>query len=263
MSKVFVLDTMERQLDPVHPGWARKLLSSGQAAVFRQYPFTIILKQEVVAPSVQPLRLKIDPGSKTTGLAIVNDASGEVVWAAELMHRGQTIKAALDDRRAIRRSRRQRHTRYRKPRFQNRCSNKKGWLPPSLESRLSNVMTWAARLMRVSPVSAVSQELVRFDLQAVENAEIKGVQYQQGTLAGYEVREYLLEKWNRACTYCVTPVKRASSQQGAIPYFLWERKYAQRLTCPRKVGKDHSMTRRQGDQWFQQTGESLRAISTW
>lgn len=202
MSKVFVLDTMERQLDPVHPGWARKLLSSGQAAVFRQYPFTIILKQEVVAPSVQPLRLKIDPGSKTTGLAIVNDASGEVVWAAELMHRGQTIKAALDDRRAIRRSRRQRHTRYRKPRFQNRYNKKKGWLPPSLESRLSNVMTWAARLMRVSPVSAVSLELVRFDLQAVENAEIKGAQYQQGTLAGYEVRQYLLEKWNRACTYC-------------------------------------------------------------
>lgn len=202
MSKVFVLDTMERQLDPVHPGWARKLLSSGQAAVFRQYPFTIILKQEVVSPSVQPLRLKIDPGSKTTGLAIVNDASGEVVWAAELMHRGQTIKAALDDRRAIRRSRRQRHTRYRKPRFQNRYNKKKGWLPPSLESRLSNVMTWAARLMRVSPVSAVSLELVRFDLQAVENAEIKGAQYQQGTLAGYEVRQYLLEKWNRACTYC-------------------------------------------------------------
>lgn len=202
MSKVFVLDTMERQLDPVHPGWARKLLSSGQAAVFRQYPFTIILKQEVVAPSVQPLRLKIDPGSKITGLAIVNDASGEVVWAAELMHRGQTIKAALDDRRAIRRSRRQRHTRYRKPRFQNRCHTKKGWLPPSLESRLSNVMTWTARLMRVSPVSAVSLELVRFDPVAVENAEIKGVQYQQGTRAGYEVRQYLLEKWNRACTYC-------------------------------------------------------------
>lgn len=38
MSKVFVLDTMERPLDPVHPGWARKLLSTGQAAIFRRYP---------------------------------------------------------------------------------------------------------------------------------------------------------------------------------------------------------------------------------
>jgi hypothetical protein len=39
-------------------------------------------------------------------------------------------------------------------------------------------------------------------MQAMENAEISGVQYQQGTLAGYEVREYLLEKWGRKCTYC-------------------------------------------------------------
>ncbi len=45
-------------------------------------------------------------------------------------------------------------------------------------------------------------ELVKFDLQKEENPEIAGVQYQQGTLAGYEVREYLLEKWNRRCVYC-------------------------------------------------------------
>jgi hypothetical protein len=32
--------------------------------------------------------------------------------------------------------------------------------------------------------------------------EISGVEYQQGTLAGYEVREYLLEKWGRTCVYC-------------------------------------------------------------
>jgi hypothetical protein len=45
-------------------------------------------------------------------------------------------------------------------------------------------------------------ELVKFDLQAMENPEISGVQYQQGTLYGYEVREYLLEKWGRQCAYC-------------------------------------------------------------
>lgn len=36
----------------------------------------------------------------------------------------------------------------------------------------------------------------------MENPEISGVQYQQGTLQGYEVRQYLLEKWSRKCTYC-------------------------------------------------------------
>src|SRR5712692_3804387 len=111
----------------MHPGWARMLLSTGQAAVFRRYPFTIILKKDVLEPTVQPLRLKLDPGSKTTGIAIVDDVSGEVIFAAELEHRGQAIKTALDDRRAHRRSRRQRKTRYRKQRIDNR-KVRKGWL---------------------------------------------------------------------------------------------------------------------------------------
>jgi hypothetical protein len=65
-----------------------------------------------------------------------------------------------------------------------------------------NVITWVKRLMRLSPITAISQELVKFDFQKMENPEISGVQYQQGTLAGYELREYLLQKWNRQCAYC-------------------------------------------------------------
>ena len=60
------------------------------------------------------------------------------------------------------------------------------------------------RLSRLAPVTAISQELVRFDTQKLENPEISGVEYQQGTLLGYEVREYLLEKWERECAYCGT-----------------------------------------------------------
>jgi len=201
MSNVFVLDTMHRPLDLIHPGLARKLLTSGKAAVFCRYPFTIILKKEVEEPTIHPLRIKLDPGSKTTGIAIVNDASGEVVWAAELAHRGQAIKDALESRRAIRRSRRQRHTRYRKPRFDNR-RRKEGWLPPSLESRIHTILTWVNRLSRYCPIAAISQELVKFDMQLMHNPEISGVEYQQGELQGYELREYLLEKWGRVCAYC-------------------------------------------------------------
>ena len=93
MQRVFVLDTNKKQLAPCRPKRARKLLDNGKAAVFRRYPFTIILKRAVYDASPSPLRLKIDPGSKKTGLAIVNDRSGEVVFAAELEHRGQKIKA--------------------------------------------------------------------------------------------------------------------------------------------------------------------------
>ncbi len=202
MQTVFVIDTNKQPLAPTYPARARRLLTKGKAAVWRRYPFTIILKKEVEQPQVEPLRLKIDPGSKTTGLAIVNDASGEVVFGASLQHRGQDIRASLEDRRASRRSRRQRHTRYRQPRFDNRRKKGEGWIPPSQISRVSNVVTWVKRLMRVCPLIALSQELVRFDMQLMEGPLMSGVQYQQGTLAGYEVREYLLEKWGRQCAYC-------------------------------------------------------------
>jgi 5-methylcytosine-specific restriction endonuclease McrA len=201
MTFVFVVDTNKQPLNPVHPGRARMLLKAGKAAVYQHFPFTLILKQAVEEPQAEPLRIKIDPGSKTTGIAIVNDASGQVVFAAELEHRGAVVKQRLDDRRAIRRSRRNRHTRYRKPRFQNR-RRREGWLPPSLESRISNITTWVQRLRRYAPLQAISMELVKFDLQKMENPEISGAQYQQGTLAGYELREYLLEKWQRRCAYC-------------------------------------------------------------
>ena len=201
MSHVFVLDPDKQPLDPVHPGRARLLLTQGKAAVFRRYPFTIILKEAVPSPQVQALRLKIDPGSKTTGLALINDATGKVVWAAELQHRGEVIKKALDDRRRVRRSRRRRKTRYRTPRFKNR-TRRKGWLPPSLESRIANTLTWARRLLRSCHITAVSMEVVKFDMHLMQHPEIEGVQYQQGELAGYEVREYLLEKWGRTCAYC-------------------------------------------------------------
>jgi 5-methylcytosine-specific restriction endonuclease McrA len=201
MSKVFVVDTNKQPLDPVHPGRARLLLTQGKAAVFRRYPFTLVLKSAVESPHVEPLRVKLDPGSQVTGLAIVNDASGEVVFAAEVTHRGQAIKKALDARRAVRRSRRLRKTRYRQARFANR-RKPQGWLPPSLESRIANVLTWVNRLRRWCSIAGISMELVKFDLQKLEHSEISGVEYQQGTLAGYEVREYLLEKWGRQCAYC-------------------------------------------------------------
>lgn len=201
MSKVFIVDANHQPLAPCHPAIARKLLTLGKAAVLRWFPFTLVLKRVVEKIEPQALRLKIDPGSRTTGLAVVNDETGEVVVAAELQHRGPQIRHKLEARRSVRRSRRQRKTRYRKARFANR-KRKTGWLPPSLDSRVQNVVTWVERFGRVCPISSISLELVRFDTQLMQNAEISGVKYQQGELAGYQIREYLLEKFNRQCVYC-------------------------------------------------------------
>jgi len=160
-----------------------------------------MLKRAVPDAQPQPLRVKIDPGSRISGLAVMNDATGQVVWAAELTHHGQQIHSALVARQSLRRGRRQRNTRYRPARFANR-RRREGWMPPSLESRVSNLLTWTARLRRLAPIATLSQELVRFDTQLLQNAEISGVEYQRGELAGYEVREYVLEKWGPACAYC-------------------------------------------------------------
>ncbi|WP_293350608.1 MULTISPECIES: RNA-guided endonuclease IscB [unclassified Microcoleus] len=197
---IFVLDTNKKPLTPCKPSMARKLLTAGKAAIFRRFPFTIILKKAVTA-TVKSIALKLDPGSKTTGIALLQGE--KVIFGAELTHRGQAIKASLESRRSLRRGRRNRHTRYRQARFFNR-TRKKGWLAPSLQHRVETTLTWVDKLRRLAPIGLIFQELVRFDLQQLQNPEISGIEYQQGELQGYEVRQYLLDKWNRKCAYCGT-----------------------------------------------------------
>ncbi len=210
---VLVLDKRKKPLMPCSEKRARLLLERGRARVHRMVPFTIRLVDRLQADSVlQPLRLKLDPGSKTTGLALVREKetvdviTGEVIRTVvvqmllELQHRGHAIRDALTQRRGHRRFRRAR-LRYRPARFNNR-TKPEGWLAPSLQHRVDTTTAWVARLRRWAPVTSLSTMLHRFDTQLLQNPEISGVEYQQGTLQGYEVREYLLEKWGRKCVYC-------------------------------------------------------------
>jgi hypothetical protein len=119
MSRILVVDQQRRPLMPCTPARARLLLKRGKAAILRRFPMVLILKEARSEAIVEPLRVKLDPGSKTSGIAVVNDRSGEVVWAAELTHRSQKIHQALTTRRAARRARRQRKTRYRAARWQS------------------------------------------------------------------------------------------------------------------------------------------------
>jgi len=110
-------------------------------------------------------------------------------------------------------------------------------------SRVYNVLTWALRLQRVTPLRSVAVEIVCFDMQAMVNPEISGAEYQQGTLAGYEIKEYLLEKWGRQCAYCkaksiplqvehIIPRSRGGTKRVSI--LLWLAKIAirARATLP-------------------------------
>ena len=211
---VFVLDSQGKALMPCTEKRARLLLARGRARVHRLVPMVIrLVDREVDSCALQPLRLKLDPGSKTTGLALVRDAqvidpqSGEVQTSAvvlslmELVHRGRQISEALTARRQMRRRRRS-TLRYRAPHFLNRSNKQRGWLAPSLQHRVDTCMAWVGRLQRWAPLKAISCDQVRFDMPALQNPEISGVEYQQGTLFGYELREYLLEKGGRQCAYC-------------------------------------------------------------
>ncbi len=198
---VFVLDKRKMPLMPCSEKRARLLLTRGRAVVVRVYPFTIRLKDNI-GGNTQPVRLKIDPGSKTTGIAVVREhgTHQHVLALMELVHRGRQISKSLEQRRGFRRRRRN-QLRYRAPRFLNR-TKPKGWLAPSLQHRVDTTSSLINRLRALVPVAAISQELVRFDTQKMANPDINGVEYQQGTLLGYDIREYLLEKWGRECAYC-------------------------------------------------------------
>ena len=171
---VFVLDRSGLPLMPCSEKRARKLLAAARARVHRLVPFVIrLVDRHADSCALQPLRIKLDPGSKTTGLALVRDTetvdatTGEsqrgaaVLSLLELVHRGRQISEALTARRSMRRRRRG-NLRYRAPRFLNRA-RRAGWLAPSLQHRVDTTLAWVTRIRRWAPVTAISSELVRFD----------------------------------------------------------------------------------------------------
>ena len=200
--RVLVLGPNQQPLMPCRPARARQLLKAGKAAVFRHQPFIIILKENKDYKT-QEVRATIDPGSKITGIALVASCQrgAKVVWAMELHHRGEEICDSLLSRRQLRRGRRSRKTRYREARFDNRRRHK-GWMPPSILHRADSTISWSARLQRWAPVTQYSIESVRLDTQLMQNPAIVGLEYQNGTLAGWEIGEFLLFKHGYKCAYC-------------------------------------------------------------
>ena len=201
-NRVFVISSTGVALMPCHPARARMLIQSGKAVCKRVYPFTIKLTDRDTG-ELQPVQLKIDPGSRHSGLALVlnGEQHTKVIFGAVLHHKGHLITESLKSRASLRRGRRQRKTRYRPARWANR-RKAEGWLPPSAMSRVMNLSVWTQKFIRLTNVSSISFEKTKFDTHLMVNPEVSGVQYQRGTLAGYSIREYLLEKHKRTCVYC-------------------------------------------------------------
>ena len=160
------------------------------------------LRAEEDGVEVDGVELNIDPGALATGLAVVGETpDGRRAHALiEIRHRGTRIRNRMDKRRAMRRSRRSR-IRNRQPRFDNR-RRPEGWLPPSMVTRLANTETWIRRLCAICPIRLVRVETARFDTQLMQNAEVSGRKYQQGELAGWQLRSYLFHRDGARCAHC-------------------------------------------------------------
>ena len=130
---VYVQSIDGAPLMPCTEAKARHLLKQHRARRVRNTPFTIRLKS-VVDGHVQPVSLGVDPGYRHIGLSATTDNCVLFEAVAECR---TDIPKLMEKRLILRRSRRNRKTRYREPRFNNRVRSKhRGWLAPSVEQRI-------------------------------------------------------------------------------------------------------------------------------
>ena len=198
---VFVLNRSKKPLNMITNAEARILIKKKLAVIHKVYPFTIRLKDNSCVSNDRAYTVKLDPGSRHTGVAIVDDKD-QVVMLAELEHRGHLIKRNMDSRRAVRRHRRNRNTRYRPARFLNR-KIPKGWLAPSVKSRADNVINFIKKYKKLINIDKVMIEHVSFDTaQMSSNTKLYGVKYQQGPLYQQKLRSFIFSRSNGKCVYC-------------------------------------------------------------
>ena len=198
--KVFVLNMRGQPLMPCSPPKARKLLRAGKAVPVRRTPFVIQLTVPT-GETKQPITLGVDAGYKHVGLSATT--AKEELLASEVELR-QDVTGLLSDRLALRRARRNRKTRYRAPRFDNRVRSKhKGWLAPSVENRIQAHISRIEAVCRVLPITKIVIETASFDIQKIKNPEVEGTDYQQGEQLGFwNVREYVLFRDGHVCQAC-------------------------------------------------------------
>lgn len=198
---VFVLNRSKKPLDMITNAEARILIRKKLAVIHKIYPFTIRLRDNSCVSNDRTYTVKLDPGSRHTGVAIIDDKD-QVVMLAEIEHRGHIIKKDLDSRRNARKSRRQRKTRYRPARFLNR-TKPQGWIAPSVKSRTDNVINFIKKYKKFLNINKVMIENVSFDTaQMTANNNLVGTAYQQGPLYQKELRSFIFSRSDGKCVYC-------------------------------------------------------------
>lgn len=196
---VYVLDKTGHPLMPTERyGKVRRMLKSGGAIVVKRCPFTIQLTYRTPG-RVQPISLGIDAGSKTIGVSATTP--DKVLYESEVILRNDIVDL-LSTRRQNRRTRRNRKTRYRQARFDNRRRSE-GWLAPSVQNKIDTHLKVVENITKILPTSKITVEAASFDVQKIKNPDIEGTGYQQGEqLNFWNVREYVLFRDGHICRCC-------------------------------------------------------------
>ena len=199
---VYVISNDGKPLMPTKRyGKIRRLLKNGQARVLKRCPFTVQLLYETKNVT-QPISLGVDAGSKYIGLSATTK---DKVLFESVVEVKNDIVNLLSTRRELRSSRRNRKTRYRQARFDNRVkSKKKGWLAPSVNQKIQTHLTVVDKVCHILPITNITVEVASFDVQKIKNPDIQGEEYQQGEQLGFwNVREYVLWRDNHECQCCL------------------------------------------------------------
>lgn len=194
---VYVTSIDDKALMPTSNAKARILLKKKKAVVKELKPFTIKLTYKTKTEYTQEIILGIDSGYNNIGFSAITNDKELIVGELKLL---QGIKERLLEKARYRKIRRSR-LRYRKPRWNNRTKSKpKGWLPPSLQHKLDSHIKFINSLYKILPITKCIVEVANFDIQKMNNNDIKGIEYQQGDMLGFwNLREYVLHRDNHKC----------------------------------------------------------------
>ena len=197
---VYVLNKESKPLMPCSEAKARRLLKTKKAHTVNYCPFTIQLDFDC-ENKTQDITLGVDAGSKTVGLSATIET--KELFASNVELRNDIVEL-ISNRRALRSSRRSRKRRYRQARFNNRVkSKKKGWLAPSVLSKINTHLKVIANVYKILPITKLVVEIASFDIQKIKNPGIQGEEYQQSERLGFwNVREYVLFRDNHECQCC-------------------------------------------------------------
>ena len=203
-NRVFVIGADGRPLAPCTIQRARRLIKAGRVRKRDYNPFTIHLKDRVRDDndtSVHDIEVRVAPGSRRTGVAVVLklDDEDRVLYREEIEHRAN-ISRRLTERKGYRRRRRSKKW-YRPPRFSNR-GRSESWLPPTIESIVSNQEHRTLRLAKRSGAPGAVVQTGKFDTRKILDPAVKRKEYQRGPLYRTHLRAYAAERDHHRCAYC-------------------------------------------------------------